>query len=253
MKDDTALEEAGIAHAQAILICTNDDLANLEVAVDARRMRPEIRIVVRQFDQQLASKLRAAFNIDYAFSSSALSAATVASMSLPCKVVSAFELGGIPYVTVRVEVGTGSAFATRTVAQIEGAHGAQVLFRAPSGGGRDETPPASNAVVRAGTSSCYSASERIAGIAQAEARSGARSRRSHGSGRRASARDRGARHRARGGWPRCAVRPPATSFPQSARTSSHVASHASVTTSAPTVPERTQRGPLDQRRLTGHR
>jgi voltage-gated potassium channel len=150
MKDDTALEEAGIAHAQAILICTNDDLANLEVAVDSRRMRPEIRIVVRQFDQQLASKLRNAFSIDYAFSSSALSAATVASMAFPCRVVSAFELGGVPHVTVRLNVGAGSTFAARTVAEIEAAHRAQVLHRTPSAGGREETPPAASAVVSAG-------------------------------------------------------------------------------------------------------
>jgi voltage-gated potassium channel len=168
MKEDAALEEAGVRHAQAILICTNDDLANLEVALDARRMNPQIRIVMRQFDQQIASKFREAFAIDHAFSSSALSAVAVASMALPCKVVSAFDLGGVPFVTARVGIARRSSFASRTVAQIEAAHSAQILSRTPAGGGRDETPPAAGALVGEGDELVVLARiSDIGGIAQA--------------------------------------------------------------------------------------
>ena len=38
MQEDQALLDAGIEHARAIIIATNDDMANLEVALDARRM-----------------------------------------------------------------------------------------------------------------------------------------------------------------------------------------------------------------------
>ena len=81
MKDDQALLDAGIQHARAIVIATNDDMANLEVALDARRMNPKIRIIMRQFDQQIADKLREAKLIDEAFSSAALAAPAVAEMA----------------------------------------------------------------------------------------------------------------------------------------------------------------------------
>ncbi len=81
MKDDQALVDAGVQHARAIVIATNDDMANLEVALDSRRMNPRIRIIMRQFDQQIADKLREAKLIDEAFSSAALAAPVVADMA----------------------------------------------------------------------------------------------------------------------------------------------------------------------------
>lgn len=81
IRDDTALTEAGVAHARVIVIATSDDIANLEVALDARRMNPGIRIVMRLFDQQVAAKLKAAGIVDEAFSASALAAPVVAEMA----------------------------------------------------------------------------------------------------------------------------------------------------------------------------
>jgi hypothetical protein len=82
MKEDQALLDAGVAHAKAIVIAANDDMANLEVALDARRMNPNIRIIMRLFDQQIADKLKEARLIDEAFSSAALAAPVVADMAL---------------------------------------------------------------------------------------------------------------------------------------------------------------------------
>ena len=166
MKEDEALREAGIEHANAILICTNDDLANLEVALDSRRMNPKIRIVMRQFDQQMASKFREAFAIDYAFSSSALSAATVASMALPAKIVAAFELGEVPFVTANIAVARRSSLIGRTVAQVEAGHTAQILSR--TRGERTETPPNATAVLDEGDQLVVLArAADISGVAQA--------------------------------------------------------------------------------------
>jgi hypothetical protein len=55
MKEDQALIDAGIEHATAVIVCSNDDVSNLEVAIDSRRMNPKVRIVLRLFDQQLAA------------------------------------------------------------------------------------------------------------------------------------------------------------------------------------------------------
>jgi voltage-gated potassium channel Kch len=81
VRDDAALTDAGVPHAKVIVIATDDDLANLEVALDARRMNPRIRIVMRLFDQQTAVKLKAAGIVDEAFSTSALAAPVVAELA----------------------------------------------------------------------------------------------------------------------------------------------------------------------------
>jgi hypothetical protein len=82
MQADEALIEAGVPHARAIIIATNDDMANLEVALDARRMNPKIRVIMRLFDQSMADKFKEAALIDEAFSPAALAAPIVAEMAL---------------------------------------------------------------------------------------------------------------------------------------------------------------------------
>jgi Trk K+ transport system NAD-binding subunit len=127
MKDDQTLLDAGVPHARAIVIATDDDMANMEVAIDARRLNPRIKIVMRLFDQQLAMKLRDAFNLDYAFSSSALAAPAVAAMTLDCKILSAFDLGDVPHVVAEIPVEKGSALIGRAVAELEAEQKARVL------------------------------------------------------------------------------------------------------------------------------
>ena len=82
MKEDQALIDAGIEHARAIVIATNDPIANLEVALDAKRMNPKIRVVMRMFDETIAHKISEAMDVDVAFSSSTLAAPAVANAAL---------------------------------------------------------------------------------------------------------------------------------------------------------------------------
>jgi voltage-gated potassium channel len=82
MKEDQALLDAGVPYARAIVIATNDDMANLEVALDARRLNPKIRVIMRLFDQRMADKFKEAALIDEAFSPAALAAPIVAEMAL---------------------------------------------------------------------------------------------------------------------------------------------------------------------------
>jgi voltage-gated potassium channel len=82
MKEDQALVDAGVAEAKVIVIASDNDLANLEVALDARRLNPTIRVVLRMFDQQMADKFKDVKLIDEAFSSAALAAPVVAKMAL---------------------------------------------------------------------------------------------------------------------------------------------------------------------------
>jgi Trk K+ transport system NAD-binding subunit len=92
-RDDALLEEAGVRKARSIILATDDDLGNLEIALDARRVKPDIRVVVRMFDQNMADKVRDAFNIQIAMSQASISAPAFAMSALDANIVNSFVVG----------------------------------------------------------------------------------------------------------------------------------------------------------------
>jgi Trk K+ transport system NAD-binding subunit len=87
------LEQAGVERASAVITCTENDLANLEIALNARELRPEIRVVLRMFDQDLAEKVARGFDIHTAFSTSALAAPAFAGAATRSDISHAFYVG----------------------------------------------------------------------------------------------------------------------------------------------------------------
>jgi voltage-gated potassium channel len=55
------LEAAGIRHARAIVLCTQNDSLNLQMAVKARGINPNIHVVIRIFDNDFAAALQKQF------------------------------------------------------------------------------------------------------------------------------------------------------------------------------------------------
>jgi voltage-gated potassium channel len=132
MKEDQALIEAGIEYARAIIIATNDSMGNLEVALDARRMNPKIRIIMRMFDAQVAAKISDAIDVDVAFSSSSLAAPVIAALAQhigagDATVLSTTIINSVPYVAVQFKVDETSPLVGQTVHAIETAHAVRVL------------------------------------------------------------------------------------------------------------------------------
>ncbi len=84
------LEEAGLRAAESIVPCTNDDLVNLTIATSARAIRPDIRVVLRTFEDSLARNLQKGFDINFAYSTSALAAPAFAAAALRAPVDYAF-------------------------------------------------------------------------------------------------------------------------------------------------------------------
>jgi Trk K+ transport system NAD-binding subunit len=103
---DELLIKVGVTRAKAIVCATGDDLANLEIALDAKRMNPTIRVVMRMFDQSLAAKVGGALALDESFSTSALSAPVIAIQATHEGVRSAYRLEDVVRVTADVTVGS---------------------------------------------------------------------------------------------------------------------------------------------------
>lgn len=90
---EALLAEANIANARSIILATDDDLANIEIALDAQKINSSIRVVLRLFDQNMADKLSGGFNIDLAMSQSALSAPTFATCAVMPAILSSYIVG----------------------------------------------------------------------------------------------------------------------------------------------------------------
>jgi voltage-gated potassium channel len=115
---DTLLVEAGVKHARAIVCATNDDLTNLEVAIDSKRFNPAIRVIVRIFDQRVAEKMRSALDVDETFSTSALSGPLVALQATEPGVRGCYRLDD-GSLRVGMEVPTPKGWVGKTVAACE--------------------------------------------------------------------------------------------------------------------------------------
>jgi Trk K+ transport system NAD-binding subunit len=107
----------------------NDDLSNLDIALTARAQQPEIRIVLRVFNDALAQKLQSAFGIKSAFSTSALAAPTFAAAAVNRDVTNALYVGGKFLTTQEVVVAQGGALDGRLVGTIEQELDISVLYR----------------------------------------------------------------------------------------------------------------------------
>jgi Trk K+ transport system NAD-binding subunit len=109
-----ALEQANIKAARALICATDDDLANLNLALDARKLRPGIRVVMRLFDDDLVAKTKATFEVE-AFSTSALAAPALAVAALDPSIRNSFEVGGRLMVVAELKV---DASLCRTVGSL---------------------------------------------------------------------------------------------------------------------------------------
>jgi Trk K+ transport system NAD-binding subunit len=76
-KTEETLRKAGVAGAKALVAATDDDLANLSIALATKRSRASCRVVLRIFDSALAEKMQRGLPIDAVLSVSAAAAPTL--------------------------------------------------------------------------------------------------------------------------------------------------------------------------------
>lgn len=169
MKEDQALLDAGLLYASTIVSCSNDDMANLEVAIDARRMNPKIRVVLRMFDQAVASKIADALTVDAAFSSSALAAPIIAAMSMKSNVLGTLSIAGIPHLTAELTIEPLSVLAQKTVGDVEVSFTARVLARTPATGAAQTNPTLTTPLLVGDKLVVYCAASQLSTIAAAAA------------------------------------------------------------------------------------
>jgi Trk K+ transport system NAD-binding subunit len=113
------LEKARVQEASAVVVCTQDDLTNLDIALDARELNPGIKVVLRMFDAQLAEKVKRGFGIHTAFSTSALAAPVFAAAATRAQIDQSFYVDNVLMNVARATVPPDSSLEGRTIAQVE--------------------------------------------------------------------------------------------------------------------------------------
>ncbi|BCB80249.1 hypothetical protein Pflav_066590 [Phytohabitans flavus] len=71
---EVVLRAASVGTCQALVVVSTDDVSNLQAALNGRAIRPDVRVVMRLFDGDLAYRIQKAFNIGTSRSVSYLAA-----------------------------------------------------------------------------------------------------------------------------------------------------------------------------------
>lgn len=135
------LNDANVSAARSIILATDRDLVNLEVALDARRINPQIRVVLRMFDQNMADKICEGFNIQVAMSQSALSAPAFVTAALGGAIVNSLVIGDQLVVIERWEVAADSPLCGTSVADVMAAYGVVLVQQRDRQGQTRLMPP----------------------------------------------------------------------------------------------------------------
>jgi voltage-gated potassium channel len=124
---ESLLVDAGLERARAVVIATNDDLVNLEIALDARQKRPNVRVVMRMFDQNMADKVHAGFGIRAVLSTAGLAATTFAAAAIVENVLSTSVLSNQLLVTLKTPITETDAWCGRNISEVTTKHRLVVL------------------------------------------------------------------------------------------------------------------------------
>lgn len=116
---EEVLLRAGLERAEALIICTNDDLMNLQMASRIRDMRPGIRLVMRMFDDQFARSIADRFDITAVMSSSGLAAPAFAGAATRTEIMQTFSVEDRVLSLGRIEIEAGSQIEGRTIQDIQ--------------------------------------------------------------------------------------------------------------------------------------
>jgi Trk K+ transport system NAD-binding subunit len=113
------LIKANVSQADAILPCTHNELTNLEISLDARELNPDIKVVMRMFDPELAERVEKGFGIHTAYSTSALAAPIFATAAMRVNVKHSFYVDDQLLNLSEVTINTNSQLIGWTVEQME--------------------------------------------------------------------------------------------------------------------------------------
>jgi Trk K+ transport system NAD-binding subunit len=117
-KRQSALESAGVKLAKTIVLCTQNDSLNLQVALKARSINPDIKVVIRIFDDDFAQSLDRQFNFT-AISATGMAAPAFAFAATGTDITRPITVEGESLSLAKICLDQGSLLNGKSVAEIE--------------------------------------------------------------------------------------------------------------------------------------
>jgi Trk K+ transport system NAD-binding subunit len=118
MRQGDTLEKAAVRTCKSIVLCTSDDLANLEGALTARELCPDVRVVLRMYDQALAKKIEKVFGFQAVFSTSVLAAPMFAQVAHDSELVDITPVQDTLFVTTELTIAIAGGLAGLQVSEL---------------------------------------------------------------------------------------------------------------------------------------
>jgi voltage-gated potassium channel len=115
---EATLLSAGVEHARSIILCTQNDSLNLQVALKARSLNPKIQVVVRIFDDDFAQAIQSQFGFT-ALSATGMAAPAFAAAGAGMDITRPLAIEGKLLSLARLVVDNPSNLAGKLVGQLE--------------------------------------------------------------------------------------------------------------------------------------
>jgi Trk K+ transport system NAD-binding subunit len=113
-----ALEGAGIKRAKTIILATQNDSLNLQIAVKARSYKKDIQVVIRIFDADFASSLQQQFGF-IALSATGMAAPVFAAAAAGADVTNPISVEGQQLSLARLTISAVSGLVQKTIGHVE--------------------------------------------------------------------------------------------------------------------------------------
>jgi Trk K+ transport system NAD-binding subunit len=117
-RNSTALEGANIRSAQTIILASQNDAMNLQIALKARSLNPQIQVVIRIFDEDFAHALHDQFGF-IALSATEMAAPVFAAAAAGADVTNPISIEGQQLSLARLTIAPTSALAHKTIGYVE--------------------------------------------------------------------------------------------------------------------------------------
>jgi Trk K+ transport system NAD-binding subunit len=94
----------------------------------ARDLNPDLRIVVRMWEEQFAAQIRRFFDVQAVMSTTDLAAPSFAGSALGIEITQTLVIGDTEYSLIRLEVTPGSFLDGKTIGALEGEHAMDIVL-----------------------------------------------------------------------------------------------------------------------------
>ncbi|MGE5224596.1 MAG: potassium channel family protein [Omnitrophica WOR_2 bacterium] len=115
---ESTLLAAGVKRARSIVLCTQNDSLNLQVALKARSLNPKINVIVRIFEESFAQALQEQFGFK-AMSATGMAAPAFAAAAAGLEMTPPLTIEGEAMSLARLNIMPSSQLAGRAIGEVE--------------------------------------------------------------------------------------------------------------------------------------